>query len=340
MPGDPAAFYTVLREVVMTLLGWYGFSLQNHGEIQVELASTVWSDKGFDEFVPVAVGKIRNTWVAVPHPGSPGVQMNVVRSNAYIRIPAGGECIEAGMKTTGYLTVRESDAGHMVLVTGSHDPSIDYLADLVSARNVRLSSSHVGSLGGLHALKSGYCHLAPMHLLGDDGDYNIPHLRKHFPDQDLILICLGERQQGIVSRDVLGFEDITRYRYVNRQKGSGTRTLLDYLLKKRGISPKKVSGYDQEATTHQGVCLAVHSGEADLGLTVYGAARSFSLPFIPISLERYEFVTTQRMFDKNPSIRIIFDTIASQDFKNVLIHLGGYDSEKTGIIRRVTSITQ
>jgi putative molybdopterin biosynthesis protein len=333
MPGYPSAFHVVLREIVMPLLGWYGFSLPPPDEIPVKVTNTVCSDIRIDEFVPVAVGKIQNTWVAVPLPQGPGVQMNSVRSNGYLKIPSGSSGPEAGTKTQAYLTVRKHDAGQVVLVTGSHDPSLDYLADLVRTQGISLASSHVGSMGGLHALQQGDCHLAPMHLLAGNNEYNIPYLRENFPDQDFILACVGERQQGIVSRDVLGFDDITRYRFINRQKGSGTRTLLDHLLKQKGISPKKIHGYDEEVTTHLGVCLAIQSGDADLGMTVYAAARAFSLPFLAVALERYELVTTKQMYDKDPRIRAIFDMIGSQKFREVLIHLGGYETENTGVIR-------
>jgi len=334
MPGYPSSFYTVLREIVMPLLGWYGFSLPSPDEIPVTLTNEIFSNPGIDEFVPVTVGKINTSWVAVPLPRGPGVQMNTVRANGYLKIPASLDGIQNGMKATVSLTVQKSDAEQVILVTGSHDPSIDYLADLVRTLGIHLASSHVGSMGGLEALRQGNCHLAPMHLLAGNNEYNIPFLQKSFPDCELFLVCIGERQQGIVSRDILGFDDITRYRFINRQKGSGTRTLLDHLLKQKGISPKKIQGYDEEVTTHHGVCLAVQNGDADLGMTVYAAARAFSLPFIPVALERYELVATRQMYEKDSRIRKIFDMVASQKFREVLIHLGGYETENTGVIRR------
>ncbi|PKL59321.1 MAG: molybdopterin biosynthesis protein, partial [Methanomicrobiales archaeon HGW-Methanomicrobiales-4] len=333
MPGYPIACYTILREIILPILGWYGFIIPEPEVIPVQLTSAVQSSIGTDEFVLVTVGKIQGTWIAAPLSRGSGVQMSMVRSNAYLKIPADQEGLEIGSTTTAVLTVRKTAAEQVVLITGSHDPVIDYLADLVRDAGIFIASSHVGSMGGLLTLKRGNCHLAPMHLLADDGEYNIPYLQKYLPDEELVLICVAEREQGIVSRDVLGFEAITSYRFINRQRGSGTRMLLDHLLTQKGISPGSITGYDREATTHLGVCLAVQSGDADLGMAVYSASRAFSLSFIPVGVERYELVTTRQMFEEDSRIRAIAGMIASQKCKDVLIHLGGYKTENTGSIR-------
>jgi putative molybdopterin biosynthesis protein len=262
--------------------------------------------------------------------------MHMVRSHAYLKIPAGKHVVKNGEKTTAYLTVPQKIADQVVLVTGSHDPAIDYLADLARDTGIHIASSHVGSMGGLFALQQGFCHLAPMHLLADDGEYNIPYLKKHFHEEELVLICIGERIQGIVSREIFGFEAITTHRFINRQEGSGTRMLLDHLLKQKKINPASIAGYEEEVPTHLGVCLAVKNGDADLGMTIYSAARAFSLPFVPVDVERYELVTTKDMFEKDNRIRVIVDMIKSQRFQEILIHLGGYEIDQTGSIRYCT----
>lgn len=333
MPGYPIACYTILREIVLPILGWYGFAIPHSDTIPVHLTNSIQSSIGTDEFILTTVGKIHNKWIAVPLSRGAGVQMAMVRSNAYIKIPANQEGLEAGAVTTAILTVQKKLAEQVVLITGSHDLSIDYLADMIRDKGIHLASSHIGSMGGLLALKKGFCHLAPMHMLDDDGDYNIPYLKKYFPDEELVLICVGERVQGIASRDVLGFDDITSHRFINRQRGSGTRMLLDHLLKQKGIRSDSIVGYDKEATTHLGVCLAIQSGDADLGMTINSAARAFSLPFIPIGVERYELVTTKKMFKEDNRIKKIVELIGSKNFKEVLLHLGGYETENTGVIR-------
>lgn len=336
MPGYPIANYTILREIILPLFSWYGCEIPEYPGIQVTLGNTVHSSTGFEEFVLATVGKIKDNWIAVPFPRGAGVQMHMVRSHAYLKIPAGKHEVKSGEKTTAYLTVPQKIADQVVLVTGSHDPAIDYLADLARDTGIHIASSHVGSMGGLFALQQGFCHLAPMHLLADDGEYNIPYLKKHFHEEELVLICIGERIQGIVSREIFGFEAITTHRFINRQEGSGTRMLLDHLLKQKKINPASIAGYEEEVPTHLGVCLAVKNGDADLGMTIYSAARAFSLPFVPVDVERYELVTTKDMFEKDNRIRVIVDMIKSQRFQEILIHLGGYEIDQTGSIRYCT----
>ena len=262
--------------------------------------------------------------------------MNLVRSNAHLKIPSDTEEVEKGTILPATLRVQKEIAEQTVLVTGSHDLAIDYLADLAREEGILIASSHVGSMNGLLTLKEGYCHLAPMHLLADDGEYNIPYLQQYIPKKDLVLISVAERMQGVVSRDVLGFDAITTHTFINRQNGSGTRMLLDHLLHENNIRPEDVDGYDQEVSTHYGVCLAVQNGDADIGMTIYGAARAFSLPFIPLALERYELVTTKELFEEDWRIRKIVELINSKRFKEILTHLGGYEMEFTGSIRECT----
>jgi len=333
MPGYPIACHTILREIIQPLLKWYGFDIPEPDTLPVQLTSAVQSSIGTDEFVLATVGKINNKWVASPLSRGSGIQMSMVRANAYLKIPSDKEGLETGAATTAYLTVRPAVAEQVVMITGSHDPVVDHLSNLIRSSGIQVASSHVGSMGGILTLKRGYCHLAPMHLLADDGDYNIPYLQKYFPQEELILICVAERVQGVVSRESLGFEAITTHRFINRQRGSGTRMLLDHILKQKGIDTDQINGYDREATTHLGVCLAVKTGDADLGMAVYSAAHSFSLSFIPVGLERYELVTTREMFESDIRIRAIADLIKTPDFVNILTRLGGYETGKTGEIR-------
>jgi putative molybdopterin biosynthesis protein len=334
MPGYPIACFTILREIVLPLLAGYGFQIPQPDTIPVHVTAAIQSSIGIDEFVPAMVGKINEKWVAVPLSRGSGVQMSLVRSNAYLRIVADSEGLEAGELTPAILSVRQKQADQVVLVTGSHDPVIDYLADMVRDFGIIIASSHVGSMGGLMTLKRGYCHCAPMHLLADNGEYNIPYLEKYIPNQELFLICVAAREQGIVSREGLGFEAITTHRFINRQRGSGTRMLLDHILTQKGIPATSISGYEREVTTHSGVCLSVKSGDTDLGLAVYSAARAFSLSFTPIGVERYEIVTSREMYEKDPRIRAITEVISSQKWKDLLQSLGGYQTHETGVIRR------
>jgi putative molybdopterin biosynthesis protein len=233
---------------------------------------------------------------------------------------------------TANLTVSQAEAERALLLTGSHDPLVDYLADLLSQKDVELHSTHVGSMGGILALKKNECHAAPMHLLAEDGEYNIPYLQKYLPGEDVVLICVTERQQGIVSKEGIGFDELSSHTFVNRQRGSGTRMLLDHLLGKKRIDHSRIQGYEREVTTHLAVALAVKSGEADAGMCVYSAAKALGLRFIPVASERYE-IAIRREHLKDPRVSELCDTLVSPAFKEILDRLGGYDTRETGVQR-------
>ena len=241
----------------------------------------------------------------------------------------------AGEEMKATLMVPRNTAAESLLITGSHDPCIDYLGDMLQKYSVTLHPTHTGSMGGVLSLKQDTCHVAPMHLLADDGTYNTRYLEKYLPGTPLTLICGAEREQGIIAPEPITFDELPGKRFINRQKGSGTRILFDHLLKEKGTDPATIEGYDHEATTHLAVALAVRSGEAEAGIGVYSAAKALGLAFTPIGTERYELVTRTTTYETMPEVRMLFDTVASDDFKETLHRLGGYRTEETGIIRRI-----
>lgn len=332
MPGYPLSALTILREIILPLLRHYGLNPPGPETLEGQLTTTLHKDIGTEEFVLCAAGKVGSRWVLSPLSRGASVQMSAVRANAYLRIPPGVEGMEKGEPVTATLMVPGADAGQALLITGSHDPVLDYLADLLRHRDVDLHSTNVGSMGGIIALMNDECHAAPMHLLAKDGSFNIPYLEKHMPGQEIVLVCVAERQQGVISRDGLGFEDLTNHTFVNRQKGAGTRILLDFELQKRGIDPLDIRGYDREVTTHLAVALAVKSGEADAGMGVFSAAQALHLRFVPVATERYELaIRASHMAD--PRVKALVETIGSPEFKAVLERLGGYDTRETGVQR-------
>jgi putative molybdopterin biosynthesis protein len=332
MPGYPLSALTVLREIAMPLLSRYGLPVPDPEIIEARITSTIHKEIGTDEFVLCALGKVGNRWVVSPQSRGAGVQMSAVRANAYIKVLANTEGYEAGEGVPVRLIVGQREAEQALLVTGSHDPVIDYIADMLGGRGIDLHSTHVGSMGGILALKKDECHAAPVHLLSPDGDYNTEYLRRYLPGVELVLLCVAGRQQGIVSRDGVVFDQLPDHTFINRQKGSGTRMLLDFELKKAGIDPSGIRGFGREATTHLAVALAVKSGEADAGMCVYSAARALGLPFVPVTQERYE-IAIRAAHMEDPRVMALCDAIASPDFKEILGRLGGYDTTETGVRR-------
>jgi putative molybdopterin biosynthesis protein len=334
MPGYPLSALTVIREIIIPLLANYGITAPVKETLNARLTTSLHSEVGTDEFVLLSVGKIGGEYVATPQSRGAGVQMSAVRANAYLRIPRNLEGYEAGSEVPVTLMVTRAQADTALLVTGSHDPSIDYLADMLQKRGIEVHSTHAGSMGGLMALKKGDCHAAPMHLLCDSGDYNTCYLEKYLPREDLVILTVAGREQGIVSKDGTGIDGLKGRQFINRQKGSGTRILLDYELKKRGIDPASIPGYDREVTTHSAVGLAVKTGEADAGMCVYSAAKTLGLKFVPVGNERYEIVVRKEHLS-DPRVTALFETVSSPEFIGTLDRLGGYDTSETGHRRQL-----
>lgn len=328
LPGYPLSALTVIREIITPVIKAAGIPVHPPEMIEAELTRTLASDIGTDEFVLMTAGRVAGRLIATPLSRGAGVQMSAVRSNGVLRIPADTEGVEAGDSVPISLNVRKEEVESALILAGSHDPILDRMADLLSPLPVH--SAHIGSMGGILALKRRHCHCAPMHLLAPDGTYNIRYLERYLPGEEVTLVCVAEREQGVVSREGITFDGLSNVSFVNRQKGSGTRMLLDHMLNERGIDPASISGYDREMTTHLAVALAVRSGEADAGLCVASAAEIAGLSFVPVGTERYEIgIMTSDMDD--PRIRSLLELIESDSFRSILNESSGYRTEATGI---------
>jgi len=337
LPGYPVAAYTNLREVVDSLLCAYGFPPAENEEtiVHAKLTTTLPSEIGMTEFVLATASNIHGDWIVQPQSRGSGVMMGMVRANAYIQIPPSMEGLSAGSIVPTRLSVSHAQARASILITGSHDPCLDILADIAAKRGIMIYSSHVGSMGGLLSLRKDECHAAPMHLLDEQGEYNVSYLNKYCPNVRLMLVCVAKREQGVISRDGLTFSDIQSHTFLNRQKGSGTRILLDHLLKQEGIDPASIDGYSREFTTHLAICLGIQSGSAEMGIGVYSAAKACNLAFVPIGYERYELVLREDVYKNDPRMAEIISLIQSPGFSEKLAELGGYDVSDTGSIRYI-----
>jgi putative molybdopterin biosynthesis protein len=311
----------------------------------VRSARKLASKLGMEEFVRVKLGRVRNTIVATSLPRGAGSVTTLTEADGIIRIPEHVEGINAGESVEAELLRDLTEIENTVVVVGSHDNTLDILANQIKVQNPRfgLSSSNVGSLGGLIALRDGYCHVAGSHLLDTDtGVYNISYINRYLPDVRVELFNLVIREQGLIvprgnPKGINGIQDLARgdVTFVNRQAGSGTRVLLDYQLAESDIKPETIRGYDQEEFTHMSVAVNVLSGAADTGLGIYAAAKALDLDFVPIVTEEYDLVIPEE-FLEDEKIQFVLDTIRSQPFKELVNQLGGYDTSKTGTV--VTSL--
>jgi molybdate-binding protein len=233
---------------------------------------------------------------------------------------------------------------HTLIMIGSHDNSIDVLANELKRRDSRLhlSSSNVGSLGGLMAIRRGQTHLAGSHLLDTEtGDYNFSYIERYLKGTPLRIVQLAMRQQGLLvhpgnPKNIRGIEDLLRPEvvFINRQAGAGTRILLDYCLMQSGFAAEGIRGYDQEEFTHMAVAVNVLSGRADTGMAIYASAKALELDFIPIAEERYDLVIPETSW-ADPKIQLVLEIIVSASFRKMVADLGGYDVTASGTVRGV-----
>ena len=237
------------------------------------------------------------------------------------------------------LTRSPSEIEHTIFAIGSHDISLDLLAQFLAARDRRLASANVGSLGGLVALKRGQAHLAGSHLLDPKtGEFNISYIRQYLPDVSVVVVAFVGREQGLLvlrgnPKGFRSLEDLARpeVTFVNRQRGAGTRVLLDYHLGILGVSQEDILGYDQEEYTHLGVAAAIASGRADCGLGIAAAAQALDLDFIPLFKERYDLVIPREYYQSD-LLAPVLDIIKEGSFRQAIAGLPGYDTDPMGTI--------
>jgi putative molybdopterin biosynthesis protein len=304
---------------------------------RARLARRLASSLGSDDWVRVRLGRVGGGLVATPLPRGAGVLTSLVRADGLLVVPAALEGHDAGDEVDVRL-LRDLDAVERTIVAiGSHDPVLDLAASLLRARDPMLTlvSGPVGSLGGLVALRDGLCHVAGCHLLDPaSGDYTLPWIERVMPGREVAVVRLVHREQGLIvapgnPQGVTGLDDVARVRYVNRQRGAGTRVLLDHELERRGIDPDSIDGYGREEPTHLAVAAAVAAGRVDAGLGVLAAARAFELDFVLVAREPFDLV----MAPGEPAVAPLLELLEDDGFKQQVEALGGYSTEETG--RRV-----
>ena len=335
IPGYPVSAYLAMENFVYPLLASFTGQKESEGRtIEAVLSRRLVSSLKHREYVRVRVGRVGGRYVCSPLARGAGAAMSMVRADGFCIIPQEKEGYEAGETVTVNLFGTTEELDKTLVCIGSHDLLLDIISDLMSGEpgGVRLSSTHVGSLGGLMALRRGEAHLTPSHLLDEKtGVYNESYIRTLFPGEKMVLVKAVRRIQGfIVAKGnplgITGIEDLTRVQYVNRQRGAGTRVLLDYMLSRAGIPKEAIRGYDAEAATHMAVAAQVAGGEADCGMGVYSAAHAMGLDFIPVGEEEYDFVMRKDSLEM-PEVKCFLKLLGSEAFRKKLDELGGYALE-------------
>jgi putative molybdopterin biosynthesis protein len=340
IPGYPVSAALTCELFVKPLIEQkLGIPPQTRQKITAHISRKVLSPTGEDEFLRVRLGQVGAKLVATPIQRGAGVIMSLVRADGIAIIPRFSEGLNAGQEiVVELLRSRESLAGTIVVI-GSHDLTLDLLASELRRcdPNLTLASSNVGSLGGLLALHRGEAHLAGSHLLDESiGEYNLPFIRRYIPGRSIVVVNLVQRVQGFIvppgnPKSLTALADLARsgITFVNRQRGSGTRVLLDYLLKQQSIAPQQITGYEREEFTHLAVAAAVAGGRVDVGLGVLSAARALSMDFVPLQNEQYDLVIPQEYYDSD-LLQPLLTLIRSADCKQKVEALGGYDVSSMG----------
>ncbi|MGQ9731766.1 MAG: substrate-binding domain-containing protein, partial [Candidatus Zipacnadales bacterium] len=357
-PGKPTALGLIHGTVVLGVPGysvaaWMAFDLfakpvihrlqglpePQRPRVQAVVRRKVASKAGIREYVRVRLGRIGEQLVAVPLKRGAGSISSLVQADGLAIISEMDEGLDEGATTEVELLVPPAAIERTVLAIGSHDIALDLLASYLAcdSEGFRLASVHMGSLGGLRALAHREAHIAGTHLLDPaTEEYNVPYVQRILRNVPLILVNLAYREVGFMvspgnPKGIQSVADLARDDVVmiNRQRGAGTRVLLDYLLEKAEIEPQALTGYEREVTTHTMVAAAVLGGAADTGLGIRAAARAMKLDFIPLTSERYDFAIPREQ-ENHPGVQQLLEVLCSETFRDAILGLGGYDLRDSG----------
>lgn len=339
-PGYPVSAVVCFEDVLTPIISWLsGKPAPKKGQIDVRLARRTPSKPGMEEVIRLAIGEVDGGYVGVPLARGAGMITTLTKAQGIARVPADSEGIEQGESVKVELFSPRDSLSRVLMHVGSHDNTIDLLANALMGmgEQLKLVSTHAGSMGGLTALKGGNALFAGCHLFDpESGDFNFPFLEKYLPGEKVAVINLAIRHQGLIvakgnPKKINGVKDLPREDviFINRQRGAGTRILLDHHLKEGGINPRSIRGYDREEYTHMAVAANVLTGAADCGLGIHAAAKALDLGFAPLARERYDLIIPERHLE-DPRIKALLNLISSEGIKERINSLGGYETTLTG----------
>jgi putative molybdopterin biosynthesis protein len=342
IPGYPLAAIFNFHFFVRSLIYQFsGLDIPEMPFLEAEIRRKVPSVVGLKELLRVNLASIDDNIVAIPGKRGSAAMTSLLNADGILAVPEQKEGLSPGTRMPVYIMKPESEIRRNLLLIGSHDLSLDVLANKLKEKRAgfELNTQAVGSMAGLMAIKRKETHLAGTHLFDEDtGEYNIPFLKRLLPGRDLALINLVYREQGLFikpgnPKNIKGINDLCRddIVFINRQRGAGTRVLLDYILKKEGIQAEDINGYEREEFTHIAAAAAVANGSADTALGIMAAARALDIDFLPLVQERYDLLIYQNMLE-DERIKYLIDLICSMEFKSALKSLSGYNTEKSGEI--------
>jgi len=344
IPGYPVSAALTGEIFVRPLLSrWLGRQPDEPQTVTATLTRKVTSPAGDDDYLRVAVGRVGERLLAAPLSRGAGVITSLVRADGLAILPRGSQGLPAGAEVRVQLYRPPADLERTIFAIGSHDITLDLMAQFLAVRERRLASANVGSQGGLVALRRHEAHLAGSHLLDPEtGEFNLRYIREYLPGEPVVVIALVGRQQGLLvprgnPKSIQGLQDLARpdVIFVNRQRGAGTRVLLDYYLTILKVAPEAIRGYNQEEYTHLAVAAAIASGRADCGLGIAAAAHALDLDFLPLFQERYDLVIPQE-YGQSELLAPLIELLEDAGFRQAVASLPGYDTSPMGsVIARI-----
>lgn len=343
VPGYPVSGIIVVEELLRPVIEHLTKKKTHRGDdAEAILSKAVVSSLKYQEFVRVRLGYVGGRLIASPLNRGSGVVSSFMKADGILEVPQGLEGHKNGAVVKVRLLRPTAELRNNLVAIGSHDPLLDELSDLMrrSWDDLSMSSTHVGSMGGIMAVRRGEAHIAGTHLLDEaTGGYNTSFINKYFPNGGVRLVECVKRAQGIMvakgnPKNITGIKALTQkdLRYINRQKGSGTRVLCDYLCKQEGIDTSKIYGYDREEFTHTSVAALIAADSADAGLGIFSAAKLYELDFLPICDEQYDLLIPDSAWDTPMTARLL-ETLQSDAFRARLEALGGYTLNQPGTVR-------
>ena len=339
LPGYPvSALLTAELFVRPVLLARQKLPQPKLRTVEAFLGRQVYSQIGVEEYLRVSLGEVAGRLIALPLGRGAGLISSMTRAQGVITIPEMQDGLPAGTAVSVRL-LDEVETTDNLLAVGSHDMALDVLGVFLRRRSgAVLSCANVGSMGGLMAVRNKEAQIAGIHILNEtDGTYNLAAVRQYLPERDWQLIHLAMREQGLIvppgnPKNLRGIEDLTRdgISFVNRQRGAGTRMLLDYRLKKLGLSANGICGYEKEVGTHMAVAASVAAGAADAGLGIRAAAEALGLDFVAVGSEQYDLLID--LPPEDGRLALLREILQSDEFKNQVEAMGGYDLSRAGEI--------
>lgn len=339
LPGYPVSAMLAFDLFAKPILAYRQKLLwQSPPAVTGRLARQLPSEIGVEEYLRVSVGNVNGKRIIVPLGRGAGVISSLMRAHGVLKVDEGTAGLPSGSTVSVNMFDNQSLQRQSLLAIGSHDLSLDILGlHLHRQGDVNLSCVNVGSTGGVMAIRNGEAQLAGVHILDEaTGQYNVAYLSKYLAGRRWRLVHLAQREQGLMveqsnPHNITAIVDLVRpgIQIVNRQRGAGTRMLLDYLLKGQAIDPQTISGYEKEVGTHMAVAATIVAGAAHAGMGIRAAADIMGLEFIPIAWEQYDLIVA---LEDEQLFNLLISVLKSDKFRGDVEALGGYDLSGAGAV--------